>query len=108
MRFPLAAILMAGAVAGAVGPAGSPTLAQGAGPVTVFVVRHAEKGPESPDPALTPAGQERARALARVLADASVLAVFVTEFKRTQETAEPLAAALGGGPTPLPAPPLAP
>jgi hypothetical protein len=25
-------------------------------PVTVFVVRHAEKGPETPDPALTAAG----------------------------------------------------
>lgn len=68
--------------------------AQGA-PVTVFVVRHAEKGPESPDPSLTAAGEQRARDLARVLRDAGVSAIFASEFKRTQETVAPLAAATG-------------
>ena len=64
-----------------------------AAPITVFVVRHAEKGPEVPDPSLTEAGKQRATELARVLGDAHVTALFVTEFKRTQETLAPLAAA---------------
>ncbi len=64
-----------------------------AAPLTVFIVRHAEKGPEVPDPSLTEAGQHRAAELARVLGDARITALFVTEFKRTQETLAPLAAA---------------
>jgi len=62
-----------------------------AAPITVFVVRHAEKGPENPDPSLTPQGHQRATALARVLGDSHVTAVFASEFKRAQETVEPLA-----------------
>lgn len=95
----LATVLVVGAGLGAIGAAGTPALAQQAGPVTVFVVRHAEKGAEGADPGLTPAGHERARALAHALADAGIAAVFVSEFKRTQETAEPLAAALRLVPT---------
>lgn len=74
--------------------ASAPLRAQAA-PITVVVVRHAEKGPENPDPSLTPAGQRRAVALARVLTDAHPTALFASEFKRTQETAAPLAAANG-------------
>src|SRR6266542_5648998 len=58
----------------------------------VFVVRHAEKavtGGENPD--LSVAGQKRAEALARILKDSQITTVFVTEFKRTQETAAPTA-----------------
>jgi broad specificity phosphatase PhoE len=66
-----------------------------AAPVTVFVVRHAEKGPETPDASLTPAGERRAKALARVLGEARVTTIFASEFKRTQETVAPLAAAAG-------------
>lgn len=62
-------------------------------PLTVFVVRHAEKGPESPDPSLSAAGRRRAEALARVLTDANVTVIFASEFKRTQETVAPLAKA---------------
>jgi len=75
--------------------------AQAASPVTVFVVRHAEKGPGSPDPSLTKEGKERARALERALADAGITAIFTSEFKRTQETAAPLAAKLNLQPTVL-------
>lgn len=66
-------------------------LAGQAEPVTVFVVRHAEKGPDNPDPELTEAGRARAKALAHALADAEVTAIFTSEFKRTQLTARPLA-----------------
>ena len=66
-----------------------------AAPVTVFVVRHAEKGPETPDPSLTAEGRKRAEALARVLGEARISATFASEFKRTQETMAPLATALG-------------
>lgn len=64
-------------------------------PITVFVVRHAEKGPETPDPSLTAKGYQRAGALARVLGDSHLTAAFASEFKRTQETVEPLARAAG-------------
>ena len=74
--------------------AAAPVRAQTA-PITVVVVRHAEKGPENPDPSLTPAGQRRAAALARALTDAHPTAIFASEFKRTQETVGPLAAANG-------------
>jgi broad specificity phosphatase PhoE len=70
-------------------------------PVTVFLVRHAEKGPEVPDPSLTEVGRRRAAELARVLSDAHVTALFTTEFKRTQETLSPLAAASGVTPVHL-------
>lgn len=64
---------------------------------TIILVRHAEKQttPDMPDPSLTEAGAARAAALARVLADAPMDAVFVTQFRRTQETAAPTAAAHG-------------
>jgi broad specificity phosphatase PhoE len=67
--------------------------------VTVFVVRHAEKGPDEPDPSLTAAGAARASALAHALGDAGVTRIFVSQFKRTQETGSPLAARLGITPT---------
>jgi len=70
-------------------------------PVTVFVVRHAEKGPEVPDPSLSEAGQHRAAELARALTDARITALYTTEFKRTQETLAPLAAAKSLTPTRL-------
>ena len=66
---------------------------------TIFVVRHAEKGPATPDPSLTEAGNVRARALAHSLSDEHISAIFSSEFKRTQETAAPLAASLGITPT---------
>jgi broad specificity phosphatase PhoE len=58
----------------------------------VFVVRHAEKTTGGGnDPELSPAGHKRADALARILQDSQITAIFVTEFKRTQETAAPTA-----------------
>ena len=68
---------------------------------TVIFVRHAEKA-EVPadDPSLSEAGQRRAAELARQLVDADVVpgvgvdAVYSTSFRRTVETAKPVADAL--------------
>jgi broad specificity phosphatase PhoE len=60
----------------------------------VFLVRHAEKADESKDTALSAAGLARARALADKLRDAGVTAIYTSEFKRTRQTAQPLAEAL--------------
>jgi broad specificity phosphatase PhoE len=76
--------------------------AQAAAQNLVFVVRHAEKaaaagagGMMADDPDLSDEGRARAESLARMLKDAGVKAIFATEFKRTQQTAAPLAKALG-------------
>ena len=66
---------------------------------TVIFVRHAEKAvvPED-DPSLSPAGQQRAAELMRQLVDADVVAgidaVYSTPYRRTEETARPIAEAL--------------
>jgi broad specificity phosphatase PhoE len=69
----------------------------------VFLVRHAEKAATvENDPDLSTAGQERAEALARMLKDAEITAIFTTEFKRTQETAAPTVTATQVTPTIVP------
>ena len=71
----------------------------------VIVVRHAERadgGTAAPgttmtgtnDPELSAAGKARAQALAAMLKDAGVTAIYTTEYIRTKDTAAPLAAAL--------------
>ena len=70
----------------------------------VFIVRHAEKASTGGnDPDLSVQGQKRADALAQILKDSKITAVFVTEFKRTQETAAPTARAAQVSPTVVPA-----
>ncbi|MDQ6860679.1 MAG: histidine phosphatase family protein [Verrucomicrobiota bacterium] len=70
----------------------------------IFIVRHAEKGAgDRKDPDLSHPGQRRAEWLAATLKDAGITAVFATEFKRTQQTAEPLARATHLNVTVLPA-----
>ncbi len=65
-------------------------------PTTIFLVRHAERAADDPqDPGLTPAGRERAQLLARILADAGLTAVYSTPFRRTMDTARPVARAAG-------------
>jgi phosphohistidine phosphatase SixA len=63
---------------------------------SVFVVRRAEKADLSdPDTPLSSAGEARAQALAAVLKDRGVKAVYATEFMRTQQTGRPVAQAAG-------------
>jgi broad specificity phosphatase PhoE len=65
----------------------------------IFLVRHAERADAgatmspsmSADPDLSPAGRARAKALADVLKDVPLAAIFATEYKRTQQTAKPTA-----------------
>jgi phosphohistidine phosphatase SixA len=65
---------------------------------TVYLVRHGEKSlenPADPDPALTSAGRARAAALAVLLANTGVTNVISTQWRRTLDTARPLATVLG-------------
>jgi phosphohistidine phosphatase SixA len=90
---------------------------QAAAQSTIFVVRHAERadtptpgGPPPPpsppgqpaDPDLSAAGHVRAQSLAFTLRHSGITAIYVTTFKRTQQTAAPLAKALGLTPVVLP------
>ena len=59
---------------------------------TIIVVRHAERNAGmSADVLLNAKGEERAKQLAALLKDANLKAIFTTEVKRTQQTAEPAA-----------------
>lgn len=62
---------------------------------TLLLVRHAEKDTSATadqnDPALTPAGTERAARLAKKLRKYKVGAVYSTNFQRTMNTARPTA-----------------
>ena len=70
---------------------------------TIVLVRHAERASADQDAVLSAAGQQRAECLARVLKDSGIKRIYVTDTKRTQQTAEPLAKALGIKPVVIPA-----
>ena len=71
-------------------------------PITVFVVRHAEKENEpKQDPPLTKEGVARSQELARVLGGANIKAIYTSQFARTKLTAGPLVARTGLTVTPL-------
>lgn len=58
---------------------------------SIYFVRHMEKQTKDTDPGLTLAGQQRAQLLAQFLQHANIETIFSTPFKRTQQTAQPLA-----------------
>jgi len=61
----------------------------------IFLVRHTEQaGTGATDPPLTDPGKERAKRLAHILKDAGINQIFVTKWKRTIQTAEPLSKSL--------------
>ncbi len=76
----LAAVLMSAA----------PVFAQ-----TVVIVRHGEKADASSDPALSSAGEARAKALAAALKHARLAAVIATPLNRTRSTGQPAASGAG-------------
>ncbi len=59
-------------------------------PVTLYAVRHAEKGTGS-DPDLTKEGHARAAALATLLHEVELHAAYATSYLRTQQTVQPTA-----------------
>lgn len=70
---------------------------------TVYLVRHAEKVDETDSTDLSPAGQRRAGALADTLANRGIDSIFTTPYRRTRQTAEPLATRLRLRPVSYPA-----
>lgn len=65
----------------------------------VFLVRHAERaaisGRVPSDTGLSREGKARAESLATALKDAKIAAIYTTEYKRTRETAAPVAQSSG-------------
>ncbi len=67
-------------------------------PIMVFFVRHAEaaqstsgaQGGKEPGPGLSESGRERARALGRLLSRAGVTHLFASQYRRAQQTLQPL------------------
>ncbi len=62
---------------------------------TYFFIRHAEKDlsdPNNKNPNLTEEGKERSENWAKMLADTPIDLVFSTDYLRTQQTAQPIAA----------------
>src|SRR5438874_10755032 len=57
----------------------------------VFLVRHAAKASQEPRATLSQQGHKRAKCLSDLLQDAGITGIYVTDFVRTQQTAEPIA-----------------
>ena len=64
---------------------------QGSDDTTIYLVRHAEKVLNVTNPELSEAGKQRAETLARDLAGAGISRIHSTQYKRTLQTAGPLA-----------------
>ena len=104
-RLPVAAALLAFATPGLTAEPTPEATARPAEP-KIFLVRHAEKvedAAKSKDPELSEAGRARAERLATLLKDAAITSVYVTDTKRTQQTAEPICRATNIKPQIVPA-----
>ena len=69
----------------------------------IVLVRHAEKVDSSKDSPLSPVGEARAARLAEVLGSLGIRTIYTSEYKRTAQTAQPLAQRLGLTPEVIPA-----
>lgn len=65
------------------------------GSTTVVLVRHAERLSDDRDPGLSEVGIAHAERLAEILEHAGITAIYVSEARRTRETAAPVAARTG-------------
>lgn len=69
---------------------------------TILLLRHAERLSSPPDnPALSPAGEQRARDLVSAVGNAGIKTIFTTQYVRSVQTAQPLADHLAITPTQL-------
>jgi phosphohistidine phosphatase SixA len=68
---------------------------------TVILVRHAERLDTSADSPLSAAGFARAQKLAEMFAPAGIKAIYITQYLRTKQTAEPLSKQTGVPLTPI-------
>jgi len=64
-------------------------------PILLIALRHGEKERGVSDPGLTRAGHRRAEALAALLGRTRLAAIFATDYRRCQESVEPLARECG-------------
>lgn len=76
-------------------PSASASLVETSARGTVYLVRHGETEGEGNDPALSDEGRARAARLAELLASRSIERILTTDYRRTRETATPLAELLG-------------
>lgn len=58
---------------------------------TIYLIRHAEKESGTDDPGLTNKGKERAKSLVKFFADKNLQNIYSTNYKRTFQTALPVA-----------------
>jgi broad specificity phosphatase PhoE len=57
----------------------------------IYIVRHAERLDQSADTPLSAAGHQRAKDLAEKLGKENIDSIFVSNYQRTRQTAQPLA-----------------
>jgi phosphohistidine phosphatase SixA len=88
LRLAVGAVLLAASL-------GGPLITCAAAQEAVYVVRHAERVDDEKFSSLSPQGRARASRLAKVLREAGITHIFVSEYERTAQTAAPLAARLG-------------
>ena len=72
-----------------------PVLLLSACTTNYYLVRHAERLDSSADSPLSEAGEARANSLKDKFLNAGIDSIFATPYLRTQQTVQPLAAALG-------------
>lgn len=66
---------------------------------SIIIVRHSERQTGEGDDSLSEAGRHRAERLAAILKDAGITHIFVSDLRRTLETAQPTAKTTGVSPT---------